>query len=48
MSITEDNKRQLNSFKNNASKAKMIYGVGNASQLIIKKLKILSIKNKLK
>jgi UDP-N-acetylglucosamine 2-epimerase len=38
----------LNSFKNNASKVKMIYGAGNASQLIIKKLKILSTNNKLK
>jgi len=38
----------LTNLKNNASKVKMIYGAGNASQLIIKKLKILSRNNKSK
>ena len=38
----------LPSIKNNESKVKMIYGTGNASQLIIKKLKILSTINKSK
>jgi UDP-N-acetylglucosamine 2-epimerase (non-hydrolysing) len=36
----------LISSKNNESKVKLIYGKGNASQLILKKLKILSTNSK--